>query len=243
MNVSLIVDNTRALHETFGRLIGCRTLDEGGVSAIDSGTSAHRRAIVTDPSRSTAELTKTVGDFFGEDTFWVLEDPFGGIDGEAAGLTKVDETVLFVREPIPYDDPAPGLDLRPPTDSGDLAAAERLIAVSFERPDLEVAPIGTLYPAAVLDEPSISILLAYEDDEPIATVASFYDGHSLGLYWGGTLHTRRRGGLCGNLIKALMKEHSDVPALGSSGRMSQSLFRIAKYHDLGSSNWWAPGVP
>ncbi|TDD85030.1 hypothetical protein [Actinomadura rubrisoli] len=239
MSASLIVGNTRALHEAFGRVFGCRTLDDG-VSAIDSGGPAHRRAIVADPARSTAELTAILNDFFGRDVAWVLEDPFGRFDGEAAGMRKVDETVHFVREPGPREDPDPGVDLRPASGPADLADAERIIATAFERPDLEASPTGALYPPRLLDEPGVSVLLAYENDEPTATVASFHDGSSVGLYWGGTLRTRRRGGLCGNLMKALVKEHPDVPALGSAGRMSQSLFRIAEYQELGRSNWWSP---
>lgn len=237
--VALVVDNMRAMNRTFAEVLGCRTHDDGRVAAIDAEGPGHRRAVVVDPLADTARTVASLRAFFSPTGGpWVLEDPYNALDGASAGLVRADTTVLFL-----YDsDPGPladhGLTLRRVDGRDDLRLAERMVAETFEQPELASAPSGTLYPEAILDAPGVTILLALVDGRPAATTMSFHDGHSTGLYWGGTLHSMRRRGLCGGLIRALMNEHPQSPAIGSSGAMSQSRFREFGYRELGPSTWW-----
>ncbi|WKX10506.1 hypothetical protein [Streptomyces sp. NL15-2K] len=236
--MSAIVDNALALNASFAAALGCRTHEDHGVAAIDAECPGHRRAIVVAPCLDTAEAVAGLRSFFSPKGAWVLEDPFGSFDGESAGLVRADTTVLFRYDPRPGEVLDPGLTLRRVDDRTDLEIAERIVAEGFEQPELAAAPPGSLYPRTILDDSAVSILLAVVAGEPAATVMSYHDGRSTGLYWGATLHTMRRRGLCGGLIKALMNEHPHTPTLGSSGAMSQSRFREFGYRELGPSTWW-----
>ena len=236
--VSLVVDNMRAMNRAFAAALGCRTYDDGRVAAVDAEGPGHRRAVVVDPLVDTAQAVADLHGFFSLRGPWVLVDPYCALDGYSAVLVRADTTVLFL-----YDsDPGPlsdhGLSLRRVDSRADLQLAERMVAETFEQPELASAPSGTLYPESILRASGVSILLALVDGQPAATTMSFHDGRSTGLYWGGTLHSMRRRGLCGGLIRALMNEHPESPAIGSSGAMSQSRFREFGYRELGPSTWW-----
>jgi GNAT superfamily N-acetyltransferase len=131
------------------------------------------------------------------------EDPALGAELLARGFSPLPALPCMVLSPeaeLPHT--AAGLAVRRVADAQTLADFQRVAFESFAYP---LAGAAMALTEALIGAPHTAFFVGYVEDQPACCAGLVYTGDVAGIYWVGTLETRRKSGL-GGAITAYVSE-------------------------------------
>ncbi len=169
----------------------------------------------------------------------VVEDPFGAQQMAVNGTTTVLRTPVMIRPPTELG-PSGG---RPGsvtvvTDSGMLAAAERVIVDGFPHRHLQPWVAGQALPPLVLQSPGWRVWLAHRHGEPAAACYAYNDGASIGASWLATLPGHRSAGLGRAVMTAVLSAYPGRTTALVATEAGLSLYSALGFAQVGTATWY-----
>ncbi len=243
------MSNAEALWQAFAEARGHRVVDEPGWLAVDAGGEVGgTRVILRIPVSDASQLAALHRLVESSSQPVIVEDPFASLDLSGQGFVPRLLSVMAAGPLAPASLPAeerPGITVRrvQRSERWRLLEADRIVAAGFQGTSiLQAYRPGRMLPAALLQMPNVSVIVADHLGTPSGACLTVRDSRGVGgVYWVAVLAQRRRAGIGRALMLAAMKGLTGLPMVLSATEQRASLYRKLGFETTVRATWWQSG--